>query len=81
MFGEALMYVLTPMSWAFDLFARLLSLAHALPVYLAIFFIGTVSRLIIRRWVGDAVGDAIAKSNPLKRKNKDKTKNVKTREE
>lgn len=61
MFGDALMFVLTPMSWAFDLVVRLLSLAHALPVYLAVFFVGTVSRLFIRRWVGEASRESKAR--------------------
>ena len=66
MFGDALTFVLTPIGWGFDLFVRIMSFAHALPVYLGLFLVYTVSRLFIRRWVGEASGETMAR----KRNNK-----------
>lgn len=57
-FSEALAFALTPFSWGFDVFVRILSRAHALPVYLGLFLVYTVSRLFIRRWVGEGSSES-----------------------
>lgn len=65
-FAEALAFTLTPFSWGFDVFVRIMSRAHALPVYLGLFLVYTVSRLFIRRWVGESSKE----TNARKRNNK-----------
>lgn len=56
MFVDALLFVLSPVTWAFDLFSQMLTTSNALPIYLGIFLVYTVSRLFIRRWIGDSSG-------------------------
>lgn len=57
MFVQALLFVLTPITWGFDLFVRMLEAGNAIPIYIGIFLVYTVSRLFIRRWVGDSSTD------------------------
>lgn len=54
MFVGALSFVLLPVTWAFDLFVRILQSGNALPIYIGLFLVYTVSRLFIRRWVGSS---------------------------
>lgn len=51
---QLLAFALLPITWAFTTFARLLSESGFLPVFLAVFFVGTVLRLIVRPLVGDS---------------------------
>lgn len=59
--SDALWFVLTPFTWAFDAFVRIMSVANALPVYLSLFLVYTVSRLFIRKLVGDAANETKSK--------------------
>lgn len=65
--SDALPFVLTPITWAFDVMVRIFSVANALPVYLGVFLVGTVTRLFIRKWVGDAFSETKAKNNSKSR--------------
>lgn len=54
---EAIGFILTPISWAFSAMARILSSAGALTIYIAMFFIGVVLRLVVRPFIGEAHKD------------------------
>lgn len=54
---EAIGFVLTPLTWGFSVMARLLQQSGAIVIYIPLFFIGVVLRLIVRPFIGEAHKD------------------------